>query len=328
LFFLSDDGDLWEEKCKMKLATFNVCWLGNERFAKMTNLKEREMDDWVSIARVVAKLDADVIVFQEIVNLEELRNVLILANGFTGRKYQMRDQQNQVLGTGKSKEQKVVIAYDEQQYELVAASPIFGGEGRIPFGVRVRSVTDVAQILVVGVHFKSGQPYFDDKTSADKRMHQCQHLADWIAGKKAELNPVFPQPAPDERVAILGDFNAIFELEPDQPQEWKLVVDSLDPLRQEHMKEWWWEKPLADPVGGDRTTAYLDHLLIDFVMLSPALKTRITQKPTIYAYDQDLSITSQSVNGVEYRVSDHRPVHVELDVLIHLPQPKEGEHHA
>ena len=298
----------------MKLATFNVCWLGNERFAKMTNLKERDQDDWVSIARVVAKLDADVIVFQEIVSLEELQKVLILANGLTGRKYQMRDQQNQMLGTGRTLEQKVVIAFDERKYELLAASPIFGGEGRIPFGVRVRSVTDGAQILVVGVHFKSGQPYFDDKTSAEKRTGQCQHLAAWIAGKKVDSNPVLPQPLPDERVAILGDFNAISALEPDQPPEWKIVVDSLDPLREEHLKEWWWERALADPAGGDRTTAYLDHLLIDFVMLSPSLKTRITQRPTIYAYDQDPSIISKSVNGVEYRVSDHRPVHVELDV--------------
>lgn len=297
----------------MKLATFNVCWLGNERFAKMTNLKERDQDDWLSIARVIARLDADIVVFQEIVNLEELQKVLVFANGFTGRKYQMRDHQNQMLGTGRTLEQKVVIAFDEQKYELLAASPIFGGEGRIPFGVRVRSVTDGAQILVVGVHFKSGQPYFDDQTSAGKRMLQCQHLADWIAGKKVESNPVLPQPLADERVAILGDFNAISELESDQPQEWKIVVDSLDPLRQEHLKEWWWEKALADPAGGDRTTAYLDRLLIDFVMLSPSLKTRITQRPTIYAYDQDPSIISKSVNGVEYRVSDHRPVHVELE---------------
>lgn len=298
----------------MKLSTFNICWLGNERFAKMTNLKERDKDDWLSIARVISKLDADLIVFEEIVNLEEFQNILALANDFTSRKYQIYDQHHQLLGTGKTKEQKVVIAYDEQQYELMAASPIFGGEGRIPFGVRVRSVSDGGQVLVVGVHFKSGQPYFDDQTSADKRMQQCQHLADWIAGKKVESNPVLPQPLPHEMVAILGDFNAISELEPNHPEQWKLVVDSLDPLRQQHLKDWWWEKPLADPAGGDRTTAYLDHLLIDFVMISPSLKNRLTQMPTIYAYDQDPSITSNSVNGVEYRVSDHRPVHVELDV--------------
>lgn len=298
----------------MKLATFNVCWLGNERFAKMTTLKDRDHDDWLSIARVISKLDADVIVFQEIVNLEELKNVLALVQGFSSRKYQMYDQHNQMLGTGRSKEQKVVIAYDELHYELLAASPIFGGEGRIPFGVRVRSKSDGSQILVIGVHFKSGQPYFDDQSSADKRRLQCQHLVDWVAGKKAELNPVFPQPSPDEWIAVMGDFNAISELEPDHPKGWQLIVDSLDPLRAEHMKEWWWERALADSAGGDRTTAYLDHLLIDFVMLSPSLKTRIKQRPTIYAYDHDPSIINESINGVEYRVSDHRPVHFEINV--------------
>jgi endonuclease/exonuclease/phosphatase family metal-dependent hydrolase len=298
----------------MKLATFNICWLGNERFSKMTDLKERDADDWFSIARVISRLDADIIVFEEIVNLGELQKILTVAQQSTSRKYQIYDEQHQLLGTGGTKEQKVVIAYDEQQYKLVAASPIFGGEGRIPFGARVQSLSDGAQILVVGVHFKSGQPYFDDQSSADKRRHQCQHLVDWIAGKKVDSNPVLPQPVPDEMVAILGDFNAISELEPTHPKQWQLIVDSLDPLRQEQMKDWWWEKPLADPAGGDRTTAYLDHLLIDFVMLSPSLKNRITRRPTIYAYDQDPSITGNSVNGVEYRVSDHRPVHVELDV--------------
>ena len=298
----------------MKLATFNICWLGNERFAKMTGLKERDKDDWLSIARVISKLDADLIVFEEIVNLEELQNVLALAEGFIARKYQIYDEHYQLLGTGKTKEQKVVIAYDEQQYQLMAASPIFGGEGRIPFGIRVQSISDGGQILVVGVHFKSGQPYFDDLSSAKKRLHQCQHLVDWVAGKKADSNPVLPQPSTDEQVAILGDFNAISELEPNHPEEWKLVVDSLDPLRQKHMKDWWWERPLADPAGGDRTTAYLDHLLIDFVMLSPSLRDRITRRPTIYAYDQDPSITGNSVNGVENRVSDHRPVHIEIDI--------------
>jgi endonuclease/exonuclease/phosphatase family metal-dependent hydrolase len=299
----------------MKLATFNVCWLGNERFAKMTGLKDRDEDDWLSIARVIAKLDADIIVFQEIVNLAELQNILTLVQGFNSRQYQMFDHDKRMLGTGSSKDQKVLIAYDQQKYKLVAASPIFGCKGRVPFAVRLRSVFDGKEILIVGVHFKSGQPYFDDQSSAVKRTHQCQHLADWIAGKQTESNPVFPQPAPDERVAILGDFNAISELEPDQPPGWQLVVDSLDPLREEHLQEWSWEKPAADPIfGGERATAYLDRLLIDHVMLSPSLKTRMTQRPTIYAYDRDPSITSQSVNGVEFRVSDHRPVHLELDV--------------
>ncbi|HEX8847416.1 MAG TPA: hypothetical protein VF791_22420 [Pyrinomonadaceae bacterium] len=302
----------------MKLATFNIYWLGNDRFLEMSkksglNLKERDDNDWLSIAQVISKLDADVIVFEEIVSLDELQKVLKLANGFTSRNYQTYDKEGQLLGTGKAADQKVVLAYDEKQYELVAASPIFGGEGRLPFGLRVRSVNDGGQILVVGVHFKSGQPFFDDQGSADKRRAQCQHLADWVAGEKVDSNPALAKPDPDELVAILGDFNAISELEPGHPGGWDIIVESLDPLREKHMNKWWWEKPLADPAGGDRTTSYVEHLLIDFVMLSPSLKNRIVKPPTIYAYDKDPSIISGSVKGVKYYISDHRPVHVEVD---------------
>jgi endonuclease/exonuclease/phosphatase family metal-dependent hydrolase len=298
----------------MKLATFNIYWLGNERFVEMSGQEERTQEDWSRIAQVIAKLDADVIAFQEIVSLEELQTVIDLANELTSRNYQMYDKNGELLGTGKAEDQKVVVAYDQQRYELVAASPIFGGVGRLPFALKVRSLTDGGQALIVGVHFKSGQPEFENENSAERRRLQCQHLADWVAGAKVDSNAVFPKPSLEEHVTILGDFNALYELEPGQPNEWGIAVESLDPLRKGHMSEWWWKKPSADPAGGDRTTSYVERLLIDFVMLSPSLKSRIIQRPTIYAYDKDPEITNNFQKEVKYRVSDHRPVHVEVDI--------------
>jgi endonuclease/exonuclease/phosphatase family metal-dependent hydrolase len=302
----------------MKLATFNIYWLGNDEFVSKPESegKERTEADWLLIARVISKLDADVIAFQEIVSLEELQKVfdLAVAHNLTSRSYRIHDQQGEMLGTGASGPQKVVLAYDEKQYALMAASPIFGGVGRLPFGLRVRNKSDGGQVLVIGVHFKSGQPLFDNVPSADKRKLQCQHLADWAAGLKENGNLVFPKPAADELIVILGDFNALYELEPNQPSNWDVIVESLDPLRDGHMNEWWWQKPLADPAGGGRTTSYVERFLIDFVMLSPSLKNRIVQQPTIYAYDQDAEITNNFATEVAYRVSDHRPVHFEIDV--------------
>lgn len=302
----------------MKLATFNIFWLGNDEFVskKGSDGKERTEADWLLIARVISRLDADVIAFQEIVSLEELQKVFDLAvtHNLTSRSYRIHDQQGVMLGAGGAGPQKVVLAYDENQCELVAASQIAGGVPRLPFGVRVRNKSDGGQVLVIGVHFKSGQPFFDDVPSADKRKKQCQHLADWAAGLKENGNPVFPKPAADELIVILGDFNALYELEPNHPSEWALIVESLKPLRDGHMNEWWWQKPLSDPAGGGRTTSYVERLLIDFVMLSPSLKNRIIQQPTIYAYDQDAEITNNFATEVAYRVSDHRPVHLEIDV--------------
>ena len=88
-------------------------------------------------------------------------------------------------------------------------------------------------------------------------------------------------------MVILGDFNALYRSD---NSEYDGVVRSLDPLREGPMAKWWWQEPLADPAGGDRTTVYVERLLIDYVMLSPSLKERILKPPTIYAFDQDPEI--------------------------------------
>jgi len=298
----------------LKLATFNIYWLGNDRFTEMSELEPRGEGDWLSIARVISKVNADVIVFEEIVSLDELRRVLDLTHDLVGRRYEIHDKQGHVLGTGKQNDQKVVIAYDSEKFDLIAASAISGGEGRLPYGVRLRRKNQTGEILIIGVHFKSGQPLFDDESSAVKRAHQCQHLADWVAGLKADGNQVLPKPDAEENIAVLGDFNAISRLEPGQPANWKIIVDSLNALRNAPMNDWSWEIPVADPNGGDRSTSYIERLLIDFIMLSPSLKEKVITPPTIYAYDRDPEISVPATQPLQYRVSDHRPVYVELDL--------------
>jgi endonuclease/exonuclease/phosphatase family metal-dependent hydrolase len=265
------------------------------------------------IAQVIANLDADVIALQEIVSLEELRRVLDWAGELTSRTYEMRDANGAVLGTGQAAGQKVVMAYDAQRYDLLAASPIYGGVSRLPFAIRVRGKAGEDEATIVGVHFKSGQPQFDDQPSAETRLRQCQHIAGWVAGDHRDQNLAFPQPQAGEHVVIMGDFNAISALRPGQPEAWSVVVHSLDPLRQGAMENWIWEDAVPDPTGGGPATSYLENLLIDHAVLSPSLAARVRQKPTIYAFDHDTAVTEKAVHGVAYRVSDHRPVTLEVD---------------
>src|SRR5215213_1112557 len=177
----------------MRLATFNIYWLGDE--GKITRTEE----DRSIIARVIARLNADVIIFEEIVSPEELQDIINIVNGLTSRSYRLRDNDGQFLCDNSQLDvpglQKVFAAYDAEQYDLLAASPLFGGVGRRPFGLRVRHKADGGQALVVGVHLKSGQPLFTNKLSADTRKKQCQHLADWVAGKHAASNSILPKPA-------------------------------------------------------------------------------------------------------------------------------------
>jgi endonuclease/exonuclease/phosphatase family metal-dependent hydrolase len=291
----------------MRLATFNIFWLGNEEFVSKPESggEARTAADWELIGRVIAKLNADVIAFQEIVSLDELRTVLNHVN--LPRNYQFFDDEGQMLGTGGSQAQKVVVAYDRQRYTLDKASPILGHNRRLPFALRLERNTGGGRMMVIGVHFKSGQPLFTNQDSSDIRAEQCQHLADWIAGQKADDNPVLPRPDPDERIVILGDFNALRSS--DNPN-FQGVVASLDPLRQGHMAGWAWDDPRPDPDWGGSSTSYIERLLIDHVMLSPSIKAAdVRQEPTIYAYDNDPEFSSAEVR---YRVSDHRPVSVEV----------------
>ena len=110
----------------LKLATFNIFWLGNDRFTEMSELEPRAEGDWLSIARVISRVNADVIVFEEIVSLDELRRVLDLSHDLVGRRYEIHDKQGHMLGTGKQNDQKVVIAYDSEKFDLTAASAISG----------------------------------------------------------------------------------------------------------------------------------------------------------------------------------------------------------
>jgi endonuclease/exonuclease/phosphatase family metal-dependent hydrolase len=279
----------------MRLATFNIYWLGGNQI-------QRTKDDLGRIAQVIAKLDADVLAFQEIVGVAQLQTILDQANTLTAREYKLFDANQKLLGAAKYGGQKVVVTYDAQRYELVAAAPISGGGKGLAFGLRLKGIVSGGQVTVVGVHLKSGQPSFTDLDSATKRTDQCQYLQDWVAGNK----PVFPAPLPGEHVVILGDFNALYRSD---NCKYDGVVRSLDPLREGPFADWWWQDPLADPAGGDRTTVYVERLLIDYVMLSPSLKERILKPPTIYAFDLD-----PEIGVADERLSDHRPVVVEVDI--------------
>lgn len=291
----------------MRLATFNIYWLGDEE--KIT----RTAADSERLARVVARLDADVIVFQEIVSPDALREILDAADELTSRRYAMHDADDRLLTTGGAQDQKIVAAYDDARYELRGWSPVAGGPGRKPLALRLRRRSDGAEVTVVGVHFQSGWPSFTDEADAEKRRAQCRHLADWLTGQQPANGQTFAPPAPGEHTVVLGDFNALYES--DDPA-YSVVVLSLDPLRELQSAGWWWKKPLADPAGGGRVTSYFDRLLIDFVMFSPSLVSGITLRPTIYAFDHDPAFFPQPPDYGEahYRLSDHRPVFAEVEL--------------
>ena len=232
----------------MRLATFNIYWLGGNQI-------QRTEDDLGKIAQVIAKLDADVLAFQEIVGVAQLQTILDQANGLTAARLPIVRCESEAAGCGE-------IWGPEGRRHVRRAALRAGGRSA---DLRRRERPRVWVTLERhsrrragpggrGAPQNRGQPSFTDQNSATTRALQCQHLADWVTGKKAADKEVIPAPLPDEHVVILGDFNALYRSD---NSEYDGVVRSLDPLRKGPMAEWWWQGPLADPAGGDRTTVYV-----------------------------------------------------------------------
>lgn len=287
----------------MRVATFNIYWLGD-------NTKvERADEDIQRLARIVHGLNADVIAFQEVVKSAALDEVLAIANSLGDREYRVRDQDGRLLTSGKDGRMSVYVAFDEKRLELLGASAIHGGVGRLPCAAHMRGRASGFELLVVGVHLQSGYPEFDDEGDSLTRLNQCKHIARWIAGDEADDNEAFPRP-PTDRIVILGDFNALYDASDAADASFHIFdpegsANSLLPLREGAMSEWSWERPTINL--GPPHSVPAERLLIDFVMLSPALVNGVTVPPTIHAFDAE-----ESFSGFGVRLSDHRPVVVEI----------------
>ena len=99
----------------MRITTFNVFWLGTPEHDRIL----RGPDDEALLARVIGILDADAIVFQEIVNLGLLESLLQKASAACGRDLVVRNVDGRWLTTGRMRSrtshiQKLALAYDRR----------------------------------------------------------------------------------------------------------------------------------------------------------------------------------------------------------------------
>lgn len=299
-------------RLEMRVATWNIYWLGERSDDKII----RSAEDLQVIADVIKTVSPDVMAFQEIVNPDVLQDILTRAHGDAGD-YVIRADDGIWLTSDSdptkptSNLQKVFLCLNRKTIEFVQGAAIRGGPpGRKPYAALLRDRSSGTEFVVVAVHLRSGFPDFLGADDAAVRQKEATAVANWLSGEAAAKNPSFPQPT-SAIVMLLGDFNA----ERDDPNQ------SLDPLRAGPLANWSWNDPSPD--AGQRTTAIDDGYVIDFIMLSPDASERVTQPPTVYAFDHDPQLGGPArfhvgANGSgrlrDYRVSDHRPVIATLDL--------------
>ena len=295
----------------VRVATFNLAWFGTPETARI----RRDAADEAMIVRALTALDADAIVFEEIVNLPLLE---ALVARVPGRRYRVRDDEGRWLTTGRMRRavshiQKLVLALDADRASLVdfgapLSARTFPGP-RLPLVARVRARIG-RPLTLVGVHLKSGSP--DEPMTAPEsqvRLAECAAIARFV-----EKLP------PGEATVVLGDLNA------------GRGHPSLAPLAS--LAGWTWHEPRLPAAAGESWTSFVTRTVIDHVLSSPAASARVVAPPSVYPFDLDSAVspaegpawlrtvTDFTITPDEdtppiavenlMRVSDHRPIVVEI----------------
>lgn len=297
----------------MRGATWNIYWLGERTGEKI----QRSESDYKLIAQVIDRLSPDILALEEIVDPLVMEQILALAST-EDRDYIIRISDDNWL-TSDSKPldasnelQKVFLCINNKTVEFIKGAAIKGGPGgRRPYAARLRDRSSGKEFVVVGLHLRSGFPDFLDQQDAAVRRKEVEALIRWLGGEAQEVNHSFPKPDCDD-VIVLGDCNA----EKDDPNQ------SLSPLGMGFMGDWLWGKPEPDGENWETALYAGDRLVIDFILLSASLRTKVVSPPSVYAWDRDAALGGASKfhegpdgsgNLKGYEVSDHRPVVTELE---------------
>ena len=321
---------------EVRIATFNIFWFASSTFIG----NRRSPEDLRKLREVINRLDADIIVFQEILDLPVLEN--LLGDLIPGRSYSLRDQDEHWISSSTGSGLKVALAFDSGRLELVEAGtarnpgepPASHGK-RDSVAVRVRPRGGGSPLTVIGVHLKSGILTVGEPVTADDftRVDEMNKLTQWIVS----LAPIAPNGQArqaGEPTVLIGDFNAV---------RGNAALTSLSPGGD--LAEWSWPDPaFATAVSPDvvpvnlapaeRWTTHLDKKIIDHTIMSPQVK--VIDGPWAYAFDRDNSwlqaagvsqawfeqmgysfnpaVGQPSQVANLHRVSDHRPVRVSIEL--------------
>lgn len=295
----------------MRIATMNIFFFGT---TDPTVITRTEADDAL-IARVIAGLDADILVFEEIFDVPRLAAVLDLASQAHGaRRWTLRDATGGAASTGPKATSKyqVAMAWDASCLDMRSwrCLPRYPGASsflRPPLLGSFRELATGRELSVIGLHLKSLSP--TGVEPQDVRRRETEHLRSLLDA--GDLG------AP---LAIAGDMNAV----------------ATSPVLAPLLELPGWTFPAHRwPEGVEAWTTWLDRVAIDHIGVGPGLVAK--SEARVFAFDEDPNLGQGDRVGADffhatddflvtpykdaerapnlnlYRVSDHRPVTVDLD---------------
>lgn len=283
----------------MRVSTLNAYWFGLSAAAHAHlagDVFQREPGDEGRFAALVASLDADLIAFEEIVDLAALEALL---HG-VDPSWTLRDANGEFVSNPGAEMLHVVWAWRSDRVDMLAWTRLprptniaHSGGVRAPVAAVFRHRDSAMELTCVALHAKSGNPRRTSVPDADAevRAKQLATLRAWIESVPAE----FARPLR----LVAGDFNSLA----DSPEMRELVTAS--------MAEWSILAPSFVPASARVESTRTDSgCVIDHFVVSPELRAVITAPPVVYAFDEDPAFFGDPAppSPLWKRTTDHRPV--------------------
>ncbi len=234
----------------------------------------RDSADLARLAAYARELDADIVAFQEVENEAIARKV------FRGYRICMAD------GAGLQHVGFAVRPHLAHRCGPAVESLSLDGRSRKAMSLLLTPARS-APIELLVVHLKSGcsRDPLDSELAACRMLEQqAGQLGEWIAARTAQ----------QAQFMVLGDFNRVPPASPDDTF-WQLVQTGPLDLITAHL-------PFRNCFIGQPLSQFIDHMLVSRTLLYRLIRSSLRHP----GY--------RSADAVRYRLSDHCPVSISLNV--------------
>jgi len=276
----------------LKVASWNIAWLGSHGFNKRTET------DYKELARYAKQLDADVIALQEVENSAYARKVF-------------GDEFDYYFST-KNWVQRVGVAVRKSKgYQVTSSEYKELDVGRVRHGMDITLTKGDEKFWLLAVHLKSGcfEKPLDSITvsnmangskSAKKKKNACEKISKQIKPLEAWIDQRATENVP---FVVIGDFNRRFSQDIAKNHDedsglWQAIDD-------EGAEDMW--APTLDKNSkcwGGYYKDYIDHIVFDPMAKQKYVKGSFEQLVFDGKYTKELSRS----------LSDHCPISAEIEL--------------
>jgi len=274
----------------LKIASWNIAWLGSHKFNK------RSANDYHELAIYAKQLNADVIALQEVENGEYARKVF-------------GDDYDYYFSTNNWVQRVGVAVRKSKGYQVTASEYKALDVGRVRYGMDITLAKGNEKFRLLAVHLKSGcfdkpldnssvSAMVNASKSAKKKRNACEKLAKQIQPLEAWIDQRAAENVP---FVVIGDFNRRFNKDIDNSYSedagmWQAIDDDgaeamWTPTTSKNSKCW-----------GGYYQDFIDHIVFD-----PKAKQRYVKD----SFNQ-LVFEGKYTKQLSRSLSDHCPISVEL----------------